>query len=148
MLYRTKSFLSLSDYDGSRLEGDRLLHAIPSSLNSPQTTGLSYAPGLPYKEWQESQGRARLTIMSGMPPSRVSVQSRSIHKPPVKQPQPTASSSTCYTSPLGPVQKLLPPRAIFLHSTPKLGLHRAALERMMFTQWGKFPSYGSPSDNC
>lgn len=140
MLYRTKSFLSLSDYDSSRLDSDRLFPVIPSSPNSPHITALSYTPSLPYKEQQESHaGCTKLTITSDMPPSRASIQSRGIHKLPVKRSQLTASSVR-YTSPLAPIQKLLPPRARFPRSKPKPDLYRSALKRMTFNALyvGKF----------
>jgi len=106
MLYHTKSFLSLSDYD-SNLKSNSLFHeTLATPPPSPRITPLS-------------------SIDSS---SRKSVYSRSTHKLPINQFQPTASS-VCHTSPLSPNQKLLSPWARFLQAKLRPDLYHAVLKR-------------------
>lgn len=126
MLYRTKSFLSLSDYDG---KSDRLFPVtLESPPPSPRITPLSSIP-LPCNNGQEGRGRTQYQVtVASDSPSRKSVCSRGTRKLPMNPFQP-APSSVRYTSPLGPNQKLLPPWARIPHAKPRPDLYRAALKQ-------------------
>ena len=124
MLYRTASFLSLSDYDNRGLKNDRLFPALPSSATIQHLSVPGYAL-LPQRKGQEDHGRSEFKHASDMAPSKAS----SYSQPKV--------SSVRYTSPLCPVQKLLPPRPIFPRARPKPNLYRTALKQMAFNSLKK-----------
>jgi len=130
-LRRTASFLSLSDYDGN----DGLSHKSgPSLYPNSQPTVVPYHRTLyHYKEQRDrrkaliNRNRPEFTIApcSTKQPTKSTLYAPKPHHPP-KQ---TTGLRT--SSPLSPIQKLLPPRASFPRSKPEPDLYRIAIRARM-----------------
>ena len=138
MLYRTESFLSLSDYsDEGHSEGGSFLHmtSTPTPTPSPRLAPLHYSR-LHYKVQRErdttklGRKRAEFTIAPTSSPSGTSPSKRGSRVAPKPQSQPAVPHLRT-TSPLAPARKLLSPRATFPRSKPEPDLYRMALETMM-----------------
>ncbi|KAN0093399.1 hypothetical protein V8E55_004183 [Tylopilus felleus] len=140
MLYRTESFLSLSDYsDEGHSEGGSFLHMTstptPTPTPSPRLAPLHYSR-LHYKVQRErdttklGRKRAEFTIAPTSSPSGTSPSKRGSRVAPKPQSQPAVPHLRT-TSPLAPARKLLSPRATFPRSKPEPDLYRMALETRM-----------------